>query len=1132
MTGFDSPQGDLLSVAARAYMEAPQPDEKEVKKKRGPPRRRRRPVRMLIIDTETMTENTLDNPKMPGFDPDEWRPHAQPLLFGSAHLYTRRRNSRKWKRKREWTFYSDDLPPPTLAKLRRCWNRDNKFFGEGHEPADAPDVRSWLMPLSKFLNTFYDEAVKPPCLIVGFNLPFDLSRIAARASPARNIRYLTGFSFVLWQWADQIGIVHNDLYRPRLWIRRIGEKSQTMRFSSVMIHGGNKDERKYFYPRGELLDVSQLCRALTGESLSLDGACEAMGLNVRKSKIKEHGVISQAYVRYNRQDVINTFDLTVAALDRFDRHPVSREHKPEPGSLSETRVYSGASIVKAYFRHMRIESRSKIQPDFHRWILAAAMESYYGGRTECRIWNTEVPVAPLDLTSCYPTVLALQKLWPMIIAKKVKIVECGDEMQTLLSTFAPEDLLDPSNWTRLNGFVKIIPDGDIVPVRARYSDGEPWKIAVNPYYSEKPQWYAIADLVTSRLLGGPIPRIVEAFQLVAGEPQSDLRPVKFGDVVDVDPDEENFFSRIVEERAKMKRGLPPYTNVDIEAGELALKIMANAGSYGVFVETNVEELPDEGENSSREMDLWASNKNEGSHLLTTTSPETPGPFSFPPLAAMITAGSRLLLALIQYEVQKRNGAYAFCDTDSLAVVSHPEGGTFSIHGSKKPIRFLTSTDVGEIIEKIDLLNPYDKTIVPHLLKREHSDHKVLYALSIGSKRYALYTIPASRDTVLASQDHLQRGSDEKIEVVEWKELALGAVIPTAGNDDGSDWTRTWWEGIVNRRSCPLPNGILVHRHSVQTAETWKLFKWLNFGISYQKQVKPFNFLILASRHPLDANQDRGPVVAPFNTDPGAWMTNPWIERSSGDQVSITTDLGGSSTDEQPPVCVRTIHDYYRQYVSVKPSKFTIPPGDLPGLLGYRKVRRGSLTLIGKESSPLIEATDAGLIDFEPSMLGEAEIDWVVPLRPILADLSPNARNRLSKKMDVTPQTLRRWIRGVSHPDERFRPLLEKTCTDFAADLLKVFDEFIPDHMLNLFAAHFEQVKFVREIIIESVPIILSYPKKNGYSLAERFKCDPRTLKRWGNETSYIPLNRILSIIKPTKTPLGLKRMKVKKDGSS
>lgn len=91
--------GDLLPVAVRCYMDAVP----EVGKKSHPRRRRSggrrpkpRPNRMLVIDTETITQATIDHPdRMPGFDPAEWPAYAQPLLFGTAHLWTRRANSRK-----------------------------------------------------------------------------------------------------------------------------------------------------------------------------------------------------------------------------------------------------------------------------------------------------------------------------------------------------------------------------------------------------------------------------------------------------------------------------------------------------------------------------------------------------------------------------------------------------------------------------------------------------------------------------------------------------------------------------------------------------------------------------------------------------------------------------------------------------------------------------------------------------------------------------------------------------------------------------------------------------------------------------------------------------------------------------
>jgi len=36
-------------------------------------------------------------------------------------------------------------------------------------------------------------------------------------------------------------------------------------------------------------------------------------------------------------------------------------------------------------------------------------------------------------------------------------------------------------------------------------------------------------------------------------------------------------------------------------------------------------------------------------------------------ASTLTGGARLMLALLESEVAKRGGTYAFCDTDSLAV---------------------------------------------------------------------------------------------------------------------------------------------------------------------------------------------------------------------------------------------------------------------------------------------------------------------------------------------------------------------------------------------------------------------------------------------------------------------------------
>ena len=178
--------GELMPVAIRCYLETPP----KPKKKTGPKSSRRkraragsRPLRMMIVDVETLTQATLDNPDlMPGFDPAEWNAPAMPLLFGCAHLWVRKHNSRKWRRESEWTFYPDNLPTETLVKIRRHFNRDNLRFGDWREPKDSPGVKSYFIPLSEFLKVFYREAISQRCIITGYNVGFD-AREPGRSNP-------------------------------------------------------------------------------------------------------------------------------------------------------------------------------------------------------------------------------------------------------------------------------------------------------------------------------------------------------------------------------------------------------------------------------------------------------------------------------------------------------------------------------------------------------------------------------------------------------------------------------------------------------------------------------------------------------------------------------------------------------------------------------------------------------------------------------------------------------------------------------------------------------------------------------------------------------------------------------------
>ena len=103
--------------------------------------------------------------------------------------------------------------------------------------------------------------------------------------------------------------------------------------------------------------------------------------------------------------------------------------------------------------------------------------------------------------------------------------------------------------------------------------------------------------------------------------------------------------------------------------QLFLKITANAGGYGIYAECNRQDLP-----KGQRADVTVYSYEDEPFTTRVTAPEDPGRFFCPPLAAVITAGARLMLAMLERCVTDVGGAWAFADTDSMAIVATEHGG--------------------------------------------------------------------------------------------------------------------------------------------------------------------------------------------------------------------------------------------------------------------------------------------------------------------------------------------------------------------------------------------------------------------------------------------------------------------------
>src|SRR5260370_23807127 len=91
--------------------------------------------------------------------------------------------------------------------------------------------------------------------------------------------------------------------------------------------------------------------------------------------------------------------------------------------------------------------------------------------------------------------------------------------------------------------------------------------------------------------------------------------------------------------------------------------------------------------------------------------EQPGRWYFPPLAALITAGGRLLLAMLEHCVTDAGGVALFCDTDSLCIVAADRAGEIVCDEKGARVPVLGRDVVERIVARFTQLNPYDRRIV-------------------------------------------------------------------------------------------------------------------------------------------------------------------------------------------------------------------------------------------------------------------------------------------------------------------------------------------------------------------------------------------------------------------------------------
>jgi len=799
----------------------------------------------LIFDTET----TIDQ--------------YQNLTFGSCLIQTKLSTGIKEK----WYLFYGDISDDKIKII--------KEYGKKHNI----DV----LPVREFVDyVFFPYAYKMRCEVIGFNLPFDISRLAIDYGIARQSD--DAFSFQL----------SKDKRNPRIRIQSIDQKRSFISFTAPL---RKKSDRKYKSYRGYFIDLKTFTFALTDKSYTLDSACKDFGAS-RKLHTEEHGKITEEYIDYNIQDVRSTTDLYDKALDRYKMFNLSKE----PSVL-----YSPASIGKAYLEKINIRPFLEQNPDFPEDILGYAMSAYYGGRTEVRIRKKSIPVTYLDFTSMYPTVYSLLRLDNFLKAKKIKYYDNTENVNRFIENLTIEDLRNPETWQRneMHSIVKIKPNDDILPIRMEYANIAK-NIGINYLKSNKGLWYTIEDAISSKILTGKTPEIIQAYSFISEDVQDNLKNVNISDITI--SSNEDFIRRVIEERIKIKKS----NRADRDQIQRILKINANATSYGIYIEEDTRSLnnPQVVEVNSVEQFTSRVNKIEDT-----------GKYFNPIMASLITGSARLILAIAE-SIAVKDGYIAYMDTDSI---------------------FVSPNKVKEIQDFFNPLNPYSVNVEMFKIEEDDNhnplDNVIFYGIS--AKRYCLYKV-----------------ENDDINILKYSTHGLGHLKDIDG--------KRIWKSILTKNFNVYSNRIAVSQINISKPSILNRFKKMNLNRSIDKQIKPFNFMLIGS--------EKNNVIPclPYRRDYNGIHYEKFVDYKSN-----------TSSDSLPLPTTEywhTLEDLLTQYVMHTDNKFNY---DNEGIAHRKHILADRIRYIGKEANNIDETQIIGIeeddyLEYDNVM---EFYNWILSLKP-------------------------------------------------------------------------------------------------------------------------------------------------------
>jgi hypothetical protein len=697
-----------------------------------------------------------------------------------------------------WAFV--DLLDPTRPALGVAWREGIPARDVAGIQASAESqglLRARVGPLKEFLKRayrwLYRRGYRIP--LVGWVLPRDLGRMASDWTRAED----DGYSLVLWTQPDKqrrgakrrrrrvgVGMIENP-NRPRVTLVGIGGGRALMRFAARLRadrndripDGSIMPKKGWSYP-GRFVDLAAFTSGPDGiESDSLEEAARSYGVPVEEPVLSGDPLTDELQTAAARLRTICR--LYAATVAEHDRH-VGIDLQPH-------QVLGPPSYARAYLEAAGLVPLLRRFADLPRVVLAKSFAAYHGGehRIGFRVpFGVAVPVVPLDFSGQFPVVAVLGGVWEIFTAKTLEVAERTPEE---LVRFVADLAVRVRAWIEGEGagapitaeewrvlirtFVDVLPAGAVLPRKLRRPLGKTWQMRVGPLASLEPIPFCLSDVLRATLETADltVPEIVSGFTLVP-HGRVRMRSVTLPDETKVGPAEDLILALLRMRKAVVKRmDLEPSVRERLAAWS---KAVVNAIVAGLPAQMDPKS-PVEG---TRKVHIFGP---EGSHrILRRRVVEQPGAWCFPPIAAGVTAGGRLLLFLARSLVRQLGGMTLYEAVDSLAVVASENRGFFAVEGGPLTdgdvagFRMLSVDDVRSVMERIEVFSPYLASDGgPQLLKvdAEAQGHEA-FMHAVSPLRSYLYTIG-------------EAGGRPVLEVRKASEQSLGQLLSPPGA--GSDW---------------------------------------------------------------------------------------------------------------------------------------------------------------------------------------------------------------------------------------------------------------------------------------------------------------------------------------------------------